>query len=198
MRLAAAIMLLITLTGCKIQTEIRENAIHTELANKEGAVQVKEGAVQFKDGAVQVANKENAVHVERESIHVEKDAMHVEDGAIGHFEKDAVHVEPGALSIQGTVQPGAVHAPMTVQTGAIQMPLTTNVADGAVKLNLEFKIEPGAIVVRGVEQGAVQIETPWWAYVIMAVLGIGWMITKFRRHTSRSRGVEKSFWDIPF
>ena len=184
-------ILLIFLTSCKIQTEIRENAIHPEIANKADSVQVAN-----KENAVQIANKENAVHVEKDAFHIEKDAVRVEPGAVGHFEKDAVHVEPGAMSIQGTVQSGAVSLPMTVQTGAVQMPF--NIADGAVKFNLELKIEPGAIVVRGVEQGAIQtqIETPWWAYVIMAVLGVGWLITKFRKQT-RSREIS-NFWDIFF
>ena len=184
-------ILLVFLASCKIQTEIRENAIHPEVANKENAVQI--------------ANKENAVHVEKDAVHVEKDALriekdalHVEKDAVGHIEKGAVNVEQGAVSLQGTVQSGAVQLPMTVQTGAVQMPLTANVADGAVKFNLELKIEPGAIVVRGVEQGAIQtqIETPWWAYVIMAVLGVGWLITKFRKQT-RSREIS-NFWDIFF
>jgi hypothetical protein len=63
------------------------------------------------------------------------------------------------------------------------MPFT--VSEGAVKL--ELNIEPGAIVLSGVEQGGIQtdIQTPWWAYLIFAVLGIGWLVTKFRRHTTK-------------
>jgi hypothetical protein len=187
------IILVIVLTSCEIQTRVAENkdSIHPEIANKADAVQVAN-----KENAVHV--EKEAVHVEKDALHVEKDALHVEKDAVGHIEKGAVNVEQGAVSLQGTVQSGAVQLPVNVQTGAIQMPLTANVADGAVKLNLELKIEPGAIVVRGVEQGAIQtqIETPWWAYVIMAVLGVGWLITKFRKHT-RSKEIS-SVWDVFF
>jgi len=173
------LLIICFLAGCKIQ-----DGIHTEIANKEAAIQVanKEKAINVEKDAVHI--EKDAVHVEKEAIHIEKDAMHVESDAVGHIEEGAVKIEQGAVNIQGTVQEGAVQLPMTVQSGAVQMPLTTNVAEGAVKVNLELKIEPGAIVIKGVEPGGIQtqIETPWWAWIIMGLLGIGWLITKFRKN----------------
>jgi hypothetical protein len=184
-------ILVVVLTGCEVQTANRENAIHPEIANKAEAVQVAN-----KENAVHVERK--AVHVEKDALHVEKDALHVEKDAVGHVEKGAVNVEKGAISLTGTVQSGAVSLPVNVQSGAVQMPLTANVADGAVKFNLSVNVAEGAIVVKGLEPGAIQtkFETPWWAWVIMGLLGVGWLVTKFRKHT-RSKEIS-SVWDVFF
>jgi hypothetical protein len=201
LKIVIALAAMSLLAGCKIRSEVanKENAIHTEVANKENAV----GHVE--PGAVVV--EKDAVLVEKEAVHVEPDAIHVEKDAFGHVEPGAVKVEPGAVSIQGTMQTGAVQLPMTVQTGAVQMPLTTNVNDGAVKFNLELKVAEGAIVIKGAEAGAIQtrIETPWWAYIIMTVMGIGWLVTKFRKQRISSKSLgqphpsqEGSFWDVLF
>jgi len=202
MKILVIIPFLLLLSGCKISSEIanKSDAVHLEVANKPDSVRVEPNSV----GHVEPG----AVVVEKQAVHVEKDAIHVEKGAFGHVEPGAFKVEPGAISVQGTMQQGAIQLPMTVQTGAVQMPLTTNVNEGAMKLNVSLNIAEGAIVVKGAEAGAIQtmIETPWWAYVIMGVLGIGWLITKFRKHKveSRSRALDKpvvqeaSFWDVLF
>jgi len=196
------LFLLVLISGCSIQTRVAENAdsIHPEIANKENAVQI--------------ANKENAVHVEKEAVkvekdavHIEKDALHIEKDAVGHIEKGAFNVEKDALNLTGTVQSGAVQLPVNVQSGAVQMPLTTNVAEGSVKVNLSLNVAEGAIVVKGLEPGAVQtkIEAPWWSYIIMGLLGLGWLITKFRKHhkvynINKDKEMEHkpSIWDILF
>lgn len=182
------IILLAFLTSCKIQTEVRENAIHPEIANKENAIQI--------------ANKEKAVNVE-------PNAIHFEEHAVGHIESGAVKVDEGAIKLQGTIESGAfqgkieagaVQLPVNVQEGAIKMPMTLNVDKEAIKVDLQLKIEPGAIVISGVEKGGIQTQfmTPWWAWVIMGVLGLGWLITKFRRNTRSREITEKSIWDVLF
>jgi hypothetical protein len=193
--------LIVSLCGCKITTEVanKEDAIHFE----KGALgNVEPGAVEVKVEKEAVHIEKEAVHVEKEAVHVEKEAVHVEKDAIGHVEAGAFKVEQGAVSVTGTVQPGAFQFPMTVQEGAVQIPLT--VSEGAVKVNLALNVAEGAIVIKGAEAGAIQtkIETPWWAWLIMAALGVGWLITKFRRHKTRRREIdskeEPSLMDIFF
>jgi len=196
-----AIILLVLLSGCELMhTELREdaikvgtlekeNAIHTEVANKENAIHVEKEAVHIEPGVISkdaVHVEPGAVSVEKDAVHVEKDAIHVEKDSFGHIEPGAVRVEPGAVSFQGTVQEGAVQIPLNVNEGAVK--LTLNVAEGA-------------IVIRGVEQGAIQtqIQTPWWAWIIMGILGLGWIITKIRGQVTKNRELDKAprrhgFW----
>ena len=189
--------LLVNLAGCKIQTEVanRENAV--QIANKENAVHVEKDAVGHVD--------QGAVTVEKDAVHVEKDALHLEKDAVGHVEPGAFKVEPGAFNVTGTIQQGAIQLPMTVQQGAVQIRGIANVSEGAIKVNLVLNVAEGAIVIKGAEAGAIQtkFETPWWGWLIMSILGVGWLITKFRKQT-RSRSFaskeiqEASIWDIFF
>lgn len=177
------ILSLLVLAGCKLQTEVREDAIHTELANV--------------DGAVRVANVPDAVgHVE---LSIAPDSVHMEPNSIGHVEvaKGAMTVEREAVMMSGVIHPGAIQ--LSTQPGTVQIPISTTVSEGAVKVSLALTVAEGAIVIKGLEPGAVQttISTPWWAWLIMGLLGLGWVITKFRRHAA-TRGTTRSMSDLLF
>jgi len=152
------LVFLLLLSGCKIEN--RENSIHPEILNKEKSIVVDISPLPDSVGHIEtnISVQPNAIHVEPINIPIS-----------GTINKDAFHVEP--ISISGKID-----------TGAVQIPVNFVVPEGAVKIN--FTISEGAISIRGAEAGAVitQIEVPVWSYVIMGILGIGWLITKLRRH----------------
>jgi len=154
------LVLLLLLSGCKIENANRENSIHPEILNKEKAVVIQPDSV---------GHVETNLSAQPNAIHVEPINVPISVPISGIINKDAFHVEP--ISISGKID-----------TGAVQIPISFVVPEGAIKIN--FSISEGAISIRGAEAGAVntQIEVPVWSYIIMGILGAGWLVTKMRRH----------------
>lgn len=179
------ILLVLILPGCKLaeKANIDENAIHTE-----------------------IANVPNAVHVEKDAMHVEREAVKIDKVVEVNIPPKAVNVEPITVSPSTNIAKDAVH----VEAGALQAPITLSIAPKAinveippkaVNVEITLKVEKEAVVIHGAEAGAIQtkIETPWWAWVVMGILGLLWVITKFRRHEhSRELGREQTLSDLLF
>jgi len=159
----------------------------------------------------EIANKENAVHVEKDAAHVEKGAIQVDKGLEVNMEPKAINI-PITLTPKTNIARGA--ATLIVQNGALQAPLSFSMAkdavnfvapEGMIKVNLTLTVAEGAVVVRGMEKGAIEtkIIAPWWATLVAIVAGIStlfYIITKIRKNkTLNNREIgKKGFWDKLF
>ena len=153
----------------------------------------------------EVLNKADAVHVEIPvKLSTAKGTVLVEHVLEVNAPKDMIHTDP--ITVTTTVDKPTLNLNVAEKSVNAPLTFTANIPKEAVVCNITMSIDKeafkDAVVIHGAEKGSItptiQTNIPSWLIILTVFLGLGWIITKFRKHHKTRSINNESFWDFPF